>query len=185
MQIVPLIGSLTNFDNYDPEKTEPNYLGVQILQELLRFNKPIKIVDSLLNMSNNDLIKLLCDMRGCHITDAFVDSPFVGEKSRERLFKKLQGRFVELATSKHGSRSLDAIWKVIPMKLKINMMEELKNEQSQLMSNNYGSGFAFRTHLQSFRKNKDSWVKSMSAASTAEKFIEDVIPKKKFKHDDS
>lgn len=41
-------------------------------------------------MNENQLANLLCDQRGSHIANAFFDSEYVGEKSREKLFKVLQ-----------------------------------------------------------------------------------------------
>ena len=38
-------------------------------------------------------------------------SASIGEKSRENLLKTLNDYLVNLACSKHGSRSIDAIWK--------------------------------------------------------------------------
>ena len=93
LQIVPLVSCLKNYNDYDAETALTNLHGTYIIQELFYFNKPIKIVDSLLSMTPSNLIKLLTDVRGCHITDAFVQSNFVGEKSRDRLIKKLQVKF--------------------------------------------------------------------------------------------
>jgi nucleolar protein 9 len=64
--------------------------GSTILQILLNFNKPIQAVNSLLDMNTGDLKLLFTDKRGSHVMDAFMKSEFVGEKSRDKLIKKLQ-----------------------------------------------------------------------------------------------
>lgn len=64
--------------------------GSLILQTLLSFNKPIQAVNSLLDMNTGDLKTMLTDPKGCHVMDAFMKSEFVGEKSRDRIIKKLQ-----------------------------------------------------------------------------------------------
>ena len=46
--------------------------GSLILQELLHFSKPIKLVRSLLQLPAPQLSQLLSDPRGCHITDSFM-----------------------------------------------------------------------------------------------------------------
>ena len=46
--------------------------GSLILQELLHFSKPIKLVRSLLQLPPGQLSQLLSDPRGCHITDSFM-----------------------------------------------------------------------------------------------------------------
>ena len=66
--------------------------GSLILQELLKFNKPIKAVNSLLGMDSALLRGLLSDPKGSHVTDVFMESPTVGEKSRDLLVKSLQVR---------------------------------------------------------------------------------------------
>ena len=68
------------------------------------FQKPIRLVTSLLSLDPPRLRAVLADPRGCHVTDALVTSDTVGEKSREAVVKRLQGEFAALACSKHGSR---------------------------------------------------------------------------------
>jgi hypothetical protein len=41
-------------------------------------------------MNTGDLKTVLTDPKGCHVMDAFMKSEFVGEKSRDRIIKKLQ-----------------------------------------------------------------------------------------------
>jgi hypothetical protein len=43
-------------------------------------------------MNTGDLKTMLTDLKGCHVMDAFMKSEFVGEKSRDRIIKKLQVR---------------------------------------------------------------------------------------------
>ena len=98
--IVKLVSRLITYEiAVDDEKKEDDttrktfpihHIGSQIVQTLLHFSKPIKIVQSLLDMEMGQLRDLFCDPCGSHIMDAFASSEFVGEKSREKLFHKLQ-----------------------------------------------------------------------------------------------
>ena len=98
--IVKLVSRLITYEiAVDDEKKEDDitrktfpihHIGSQIVQTLLHFSKPIKIVQSLLDMEMGHLRDLFCDPCGSHIMDAFASSEFVGEKSREKLFHKLQ-----------------------------------------------------------------------------------------------
>ena len=72
------------------EETPVNLHGTLIAQEILHFNKPIKLVNSILASDSEKLCQILSDPRGCHITDAFMTSSTIGEKSRESLIKILQ-----------------------------------------------------------------------------------------------
>jgi nucleolar protein 9 len=83
--------------------------GSLLLQACLNFNKPIKVirdfnpssialkfksyfqfVQSILALDSDTLVQILSDPKGCHVSDAFVTSKFVGEKSREKLFQCLK-----------------------------------------------------------------------------------------------
>ena len=99
LKIVYLVSRLVTHDvafseDKDAEKETYNvlYTGSQLVQTLLHFNKPIKIVQSLLDMDNSELKDLLCDSCGSRVMDAYVTAEFVGEKSREKLAQKLQVR---------------------------------------------------------------------------------------------
>lgn len=78
--------------------------GSLILQSMLNFNKPIKLVQSLLDTPSIELAELFCSPRGSHIVDAFLQSKFVGEKSREKFLKHMDGHYLDMAVTKHGSR---------------------------------------------------------------------------------
>jgi Pumilio-family RNA binding repeat. len=89
--LCPLTLSLATYE----EQANSNKLVIQlngslILQTLLNFNKPIQAVSSLLDMNTGDLKSVLTDQKGCHVMDAFMKSEFVGEKSRDKIIKKLQ-----------------------------------------------------------------------------------------------
>ena len=93
-KLVPLLVRMTTkeaAEENDSAKFPVHLHGSLILQELLRFNKPIKVINSLLSgVSSAALRELLCDPRGCHITSAFMESASVGEKSRDGLVKALK-----------------------------------------------------------------------------------------------
>lgn len=104
-KIVPLVSRLITFEIATENKGEEaqkqqsfpvHYIGSQIVQTLLNFAKPIKIVQSLLEMDSSELRDLMVDPSGSHIMDAFVSAEFVGEKSREKLVHKLQVSFSSL-----------------------------------------------------------------------------------------
>lgn len=89
--LCPLTLSLVTYEEQIPSNKLFIHLhGSLILQTLLSFNKPIQAVNSLLDMNTGDLKTVLTDPKGCHVMDAFMKSEFVGEKSRDRIIKKLQ-----------------------------------------------------------------------------------------------
>jgi nucleolar protein 9 len=87
----PLTLSLVAYEEHAvSNKLRVHLHGSLILQTLLNFNKPIQAVNSILEMNTDILKMMLTDPKGCHVTDAFMKSEFIGEKSRDRFIKKLQ-----------------------------------------------------------------------------------------------
>ena len=87
LKFVTLLAYLSTRESYEETKGSPetpqlsvSLHGSLIIQEVLNFNKPIKVVNSLLDMDANELKVLLSDPRGCHITDSFMQSTTIGEK---------------------------------------------------------------------------------------------------------
>ena len=134
-----------------------NLHGTLIIQELLHFNKPIKIVNSILDMDPNNLKTLLADPRGCHITDSFMNSSTIGEKSRDSLIKLLQGHLVSMGCSKHGSRTIDKLWEKASVKGRELIAQELSVQLPLLTSNNYGRFIAQNFCLSTFKRSKEEW----------------------------
>ena len=67
------LAKLMKTSNSEEEKSRKiNLHGTLLVQEILHFNKPIKLVNSLLNTDPEKLSNLLSDPRGSHITDAFM-----------------------------------------------------------------------------------------------------------------
>ena len=89
--LAPLLAHLVTLECWSEAEHPPVHLhGSLALQQLLLFTKPIKVVRSLLGLGSAQLAALLGDPRGCHITDSFLTSKHVGEKSREGLVRGLR-----------------------------------------------------------------------------------------------
>ena len=89
--LAPLTLSLATYEKQaTSNKLVIQVHGSSVLQTLLKFNKPIQAVNSLLDMNTGDLKSVLTDQKGCHVMDAFMKSEFVGEECREKIIKKLQ-----------------------------------------------------------------------------------------------
>ncbi|CAH2229368.1 jg21775 [Pararge aegeria aegeria] len=52
--------------------------------------RPAKVVSSLLELSADELLYILCDTKGCHVADSFCKGQFVGVKARDKLIWKLK-----------------------------------------------------------------------------------------------
>lgn len=161
--------------NENLQKDKLSLHGTLILQVLLDFNKPIKIVNSILSMDQHDLKKLFCNSMGSHIADSFVKGLFVGEKSREKLIRKMMGTYQELATSKYGSRSFEAIWSIANFKAKIQIMEELSHKNAAWSNSEHGKIIANKINLSLFKRNREDWKNSFLKSSKSEKILIDIM----------
>lgn len=144
-------------ENTNLDKEKLNMQGTLMVQTILEFNKPIKLVNSILSTELNVLKGLFMNINGCHIMDAYMKSSFVGEKSREKLIKKLQGSYQTLVTSRYGSRSFDAIWEVASVKNKEFILNELSHQSGSWTHNEYGKHIARKVNMDQFMKNRDTW----------------------------
>ena len=183
MKIAPLLAYLSTKEAHD-EGTQNadnsaslhvNLHGSLILQEMLHFSKPIKVVNSLLGMDPNELSSLLCDPRGSHITDAFMESTTIGEKSRDGLVKALQGNLVAMACSKHGSRSIDKIWAKASQKGRELLAQELAAKLSLLTSHNTGRFIVQNLFLSTFKRSKDDWRECVKNHEKQKHFAKDFL----------
>ncbi|CAG9762851.1 unnamed protein product [Ceutorhynchus assimilis] len=161
--------------NENLAKDKLNLQGTLMLQQMLEFNKPIKIVNSLLNMDLMDLKNLFSNSMGSHIVDSYVTSPFVGEKSREKLTRKMKGTYQELAASKYGSRSFEAIFNAANMKTKTHIMEELAYRDGSWANTDHGRIIAAKINLALYKRDKESWKNSFNKVVKPEEVMADVL----------
>lgn len=166
---------LSTFSSDLKESSIIHLHGSLILQSLLRFKKPIKIVSSLLSVEPIFLASLLSDEKGSHVTDSFVSSPSIGQKSHDRLLTHLMGCYVTLATSKHGSRSFDALWNIASFRHKVQIAEELSTNMPLVTSNMYGIGVAKKVALTAFQHDKEEWKKHWTKTDNRRKLFSDII----------
>ncbi|XP_047475062.1 nucleolar protein 9-like isoform X2 [Penaeus chinensis] len=194
VQFVPLLVRMMKFDDFQKNKAEDTLPsttlhGSLILQEFLQFNKPSKVVKSLLEMTTNNLQELACDMKGSHVISAYFASKFVGLKNHEKMIHKFKGTFTALACCKSGSRSLDDMWKVASIKMKTIICSELVEDEIKLKENTFGK-FIFSNFMVSLfrKKDKSDWQELLNRKEKKRKMFDDLLkeadsdaPKKKKK----
>ncbi|XP_058789987.1 nucleolar protein 9 [Phymastichus coffea] len=183
---VPLLSSLQTYENYqslknsNESKPKIEIYGSVTVQAMLKFNKPIKIVNSLLSMSTEDLLELFEDPKGSWIMDAFMDSEYIGEKSREKLARNLRGTWAKLATSTHGSRSLDKIWTWAKSNQRNIIMEDLAEVGQLLHSTNAGKIISAKLNVPLYIRNKKEWAEFQGKEQKMKALFADIVdnPKK-------
>ncbi|XP_021343892.1 nucleolar protein 9-like isoform X2 [Mizuhopecten yessoensis] len=115
-----------------------NYHGSVLMQNLLRFGNPKTVVTGILDLTPAELRTLACDPCGSHVIDVFCQSPAMGEKSRDLLFKRMKGTYMDVACDKNGSRTLDNMWKCATLGQKLMVAEELGRNEAKLQGDRFG-----------------------------------------------
>lgn len=175
-KIVPSVVGLKKAGEGDQPKISTTLHGSLIIQAMLKFNKPIKIINSILEMEKAELADLFDDPKGSRIMDAFMESEYVGEKSRERLAKSLRGSWGKLAMGVHGSRSLEKVWAwATSMQQKNIMMEELSLLGQSLTSTKSGSLISAKLKVPMFVRNPKEWLESQGKEDKTKVLFADII----------
>lgn len=131
--------------------------GSLIMQSLLKFNKPIKIVQTLLDTDPRELIEILCNPKGSHVADAFLQSKFVGGKSREHLLRHLEGCYMDLAISRNGSHVLEAIYEHAGDGHKEKIVRELAEKVNQLKGYPSGKLINYKLRVDMYKSSPNQW----------------------------
>lgn len=187
--IVTCVVSLKTFDQLenlkdkkeDDSKSLTSLHGSLIVQAILNFNKPIKMVNSLLETDVEDLVRLFEDPKGSRIVDAYMDSKYIGEKSREKLGKKLKGHWSRLARSTHGSRCLDRIWRSANTNQKTLIMEELVTAGESLRSSKSGQIMLNKLNVPLYARNKKDWMETLGKEEKTKALFANIIGNKEVK----
>lgn len=149
--------------------------GALVLQNMLHFNKPIKLVQSILDTNNETLAEVFCTPKGSHVVDAFIESKSVGGKSREKLIRHLDGCYLTFAMSKNGSWALEKLFEAAIGQQKIRIVKELSDKQNQLNSTPFGRVINQKLHIDKYRLSPDQWQTSFNKESKVEKLFKDFL----------
>lgn len=139
--------------------------GSLILQNIMNFNKPIKIVQSILDMKPQVLSDIFCHQKGSRIADTFLESKFIGEKSREKLIKHLEGMYLKMALSKNGSHVLEKLYQSALEPQKEMIVSELAERLSQLNGSGCGKIISYKLNVETYAKNANQWRNYMARSS--------------------
>lgn len=150
----------------EKNEVEVSLHGSLILQHIFQFNKPIKIVQSLLDMKPQDIANIFCDQKGSRIADAYLESKFIGEKSREKLIKHLEGMYMKMALSKNGSHVLEKFYKSSPDAQKEIIVKELSERVNQLNGSVSGRIINYKFSVESYARNVNQWKNFLARNST-------------------
>ncbi|CAH2056929.1 unnamed protein product, partial [Iphiclides podalirius] len=134
--------------------------GSVIMQTMLDFQRPAKVVTSLLSMDTERLVATLSDAKGCHLADALRKGRQVGAKSRDRLVAKLEGHVQQLALCQYGSRALEQLFEGASAERQLALMQQLSEKAGLLNGSPYGRIVAAKLDVATFKRSPKSWQKA-------------------------
>jgi len=187
IKIVPLIASFQTYEVFYKDEDHKcilnsvNIHGSLILQQLLQFSKPMKIVSSLLELSQSELIFMICDKCGSHIIDTFFQSPTVKEKHKDAFLKNLEGVFINIACNRNGSRCLENIWKSSTMQQKVMIAEDLCKHQERLEGDFIGRFILRNFALIKFKTRRKEWKGLQGMNSKKQELLQGILEGNKSK----
>lgn len=83
----------------------------------------------------------------------------------------LQGTYQELAATKYGSRTFEALWSVASFKLKLSIMEELSYKEGTWSNSEFGRIIAGKINLPLYKRNKEEWKNSQNKANKVQSLL--------------
>lgn len=149
--------------------------GSLILQSMLAFNKPIKLVQSILDTKPDELADLFGGPCGSHVVDAFIGSKFIGEKSREKFIKHMNGTFLQLAVSRHGSRAVEAMFEASGDNQRNRIVKELSEKINQLKGSPTGRLLNYKFRVETYALSPVQWKASFNREQKVEKLFKDIL----------
>ncbi|EAA13035.4 AGAP011440-PA, partial [Anopheles gambiae str. PEST] len=155
--------------------------GSLILQAILDFNKPIKFVTALLEMPNDRLAEILSEPAGSFVANAFVTGRFVGEKSREKLVRHLEGQYAQLTLSVHGSRVVEIMYEAGNPAQRENIVRELAEQCERLNGKPWSAKVNKRLLVDLYKRNPARWKVAIKNDAKVEKMFDKLVGGKKRK----
>lgn len=159
----------------DLKEQEISTLGCSLVSLLLKFNKPIFILNSMFATDIQYLLKVLMSPSGSFIANALFDSKFVGEKSREKVIKLFEEHYTDLATDKFGSRALELMFEGASEGQKIRIASELSDNKAKIASHFIGKFIFTNLRLETFKLSQEQWKKAINKADKSKKLFKGII----------
>ncbi|KFB47558.1 hypothetical protein ZHAS_00015522 [Anopheles sinensis] len=158
-----------------------NLHGSLILQAVLEFNKPIKFVNALLELPNERLADILSDPRGSFVANAYTGSRFVGEKSREKMVRHLEGQYSRLMLTPHGSHVVEIMYNAGNPAQRENIVRELADSWAQLSGKPWGMAINKRLLVDTYKRDPARWKVAIKSDAKVEKLFDKLVGGKKRK----
>lgn len=79
-----------------------------------------------------------------------------------------------MASSKHGSQALEALFNSLSTKLKAPILEELAENFNQLNGSQSGQIISKKLHIETYKKNPKRWEASFEKSQKVQELFKDI-----------
>eukprot|EP01133_Synstelium_polycarpum_P013663 gene13663-16090_t len=167
---------LLELQNHISRGQQYSICGSIILQKLFNFGPENNqyVVESFMKLSAEYLVGLATNNIGSKVLDGFLDSKIPMAK-RMQLIQKFKGHFVTIGLDKYGSYVIEKMYKMCDLTLRNMMCEELAAEEKRLFERPCGRYVLLITHINVFKKQKESWATNQDKTDKKRKMFDDII----------
>lgn len=149
------------------------YHGSRLVQALSKFKERSLLLSSLRVLTSADLLTLATDSVGSHVLQALITSS--SDKGRGKILKRMEGQFVQMACSRSGSRTLEAIWNSASVTHRQIIAQELGPNESQLRSDQFARHVWAKFALSHFMHRRSHWQEIQTGESKKRKMFSDLL----------
>lgn len=149
------------------------YHGSRLVQALSKFKERSLLLSSLRTLSPADLVALASDPVGSHVLQALITTS--SDKGRGKILKRLEGLFVQMASSRSGSRTLEAVWNSASVTHRQIIAQELAPSENQLRSDQFARHVWAKFALSHFVHRRPHWQEIQTGESKKRKMFCDLL----------
>lgn len=152
-----------------------NLFGSLILQEILKFSKPFKVVRSILSMTSEMLKFLACQQQGCHVLISFLESTSIARKDKEKLVQQLKPEIASIACNFTGNFTLCQMWPLLSLEQKTTFGKQLSSNKSVLLQNKCGATILKKFAIFHLEHNLEKWEEIQQSFEKKKQMLKEII----------
>ncbi|KAF7222904.1 nucleolar protein 9 [Nothobranchius furzeri] len=149
------------------------YHGSRLVQALAKFKERSLLLSSLRTMSPADLLTLASDPAGSHVLQALITTS--SDKGKGKILKRLEGQYVQMASSRLGSRVLEAVWNSCTVSQRKSIAQELAPCETQLRADQFARHVWAKFALSHFVQRRAHWQEIQTGESRKRKMFSDIL----------
>lgn len=160
--------------NYDKVKLQ----GSLILQSLCNSKSKIamkSIIDGVLDLSIDELIKYCRDPVSSRFIESIFTSKRIPDESKQKIIIKLLHKFGKMSADKYASHIVDKCWAQSNLEIKEKIAEDIEKSYSYLITSVYGKIIVRNFKIEIFKRSRKEWINSQVSKDKKRKMFEEIL----------